>query len=167
MRGLPPAAVCRNVNGQRFILPAFFLAFLLLFSVLQAGAQARDARAIAAAKNTSVHRIDPLLPDKPCEKWLREVAGPQARITWEVNDCGEQAGNPELDKGRDFPMCAEAQVTLQGKRKLSVAFSVGTFKTGVHTGSVRFAYAVVNGPGGPTRSIRKLSQVPEVIKATP
>jgi len=148
-------------------LPAFFLAFLLSASVLQAGAQARDARAIAAAKNTSVHRMDPSLPDRPLERWLREVAGRQARITWEVNDCGEQTGNPETDKGRDFPMCAEAQVTLQGKRKLYVAFSVGTFKTGVHTGSVRFAYAVIHRPGGRDRSIRKLSQLPEAIKATP
>lgn len=149
------------------IVPAFFVAFLLSVSVLQAGAQARDARAIAAAKNTSVHRLDSSLPDKTLANWLQDVVGHQTPITWEVNDCGEQTGNPESDKGRDFPMCAEAQATLRGKRKLYVAFSVGTFKTGVQADSVRFAYAVIVGPDGPARSIRKLSQVPEAVKAAP
>jgi hypothetical protein len=148
-------------------LLATLIAFALSISGLQAGTQARDARAIAAAEQTSVHRIDPSLPDKPFIEWLRDVAGPQARINWEVNDCGEQTGNPESDKGRDFPMCAEAQVTLQRKSKLSVALSMGTFKTGVQPGSVRFAYAVITGPGGSARSIKKLSQVPEAVKATP
>jgi hypothetical protein len=148
-------------------MSAFILAFLLSAGVPQAATQARDAEAIAVANNTSVQRMDPSLPDKPLEKWLREVVGHQARITWEVNDCGEQTGNPEADKGRDFPMCAEAQVTLQPKRKLYVAFSVGTFKTGVHAGSVRFAYAAITGRGSPARSIRKLSQVPKAIKASP
>jgi hypothetical protein len=149
------------------LVPAFFVAFLLSVSVLQAGAQARDARAIAAAKNTSAHRLDSSLPDKTLAKWLQDVVGHQTPITWEVNDCGEQTGNPEVDKGRDFPMCAEAQAALEGRRKLYIAFSVGTFKTGVQARSVRFAYAVVNGPDGPARSIRKLSQVPGAIKASP
>lgn len=148
-------------------MPAFFLAFLLSVSVLQAGTQARDASAIAAAKKASVHRMDPALPDRPLEKWLREVAGPQARITWEVNDCGEQTGNPEADKGRDFPMCAEAQVRLKEKATLYVSVSVGTFKTGVRPGSVRFAYAVIEHPAGRAKSISKLSQVPEAIKTAP
>ena len=148
-------------------MSSFILAILLSAGVPQTVTQARDAEAIAAAKNASVQRIDPSLPDKTLEKWLREIVGRQARITWEVNDCGEQTGNPEADKGRDFPMCAEAQVSLQGKRKLYVAFSVGTFKTGVHAGSVHFAYAAITGRGSPARSIRKLSQLPKAIKASP
>jgi hypothetical protein len=146
---------------------AIFIAFLFSVSVLQAGAQARDARAVAAAKNASVHRMDNALPDRPLEKWLREVVGQQAGITWEVNDCGEQTGNPELDKDRDFPICVEAQVRLKPKSTLYVSFSVGTLKTGVRSGSVRFAYAVVEQPGGRSLSIRKLSQVPEAVKAAP
>jgi hypothetical protein len=148
-------------------LLAAFLAFALSISVSQAGTQAHDAQAIAAAKNTSVHRLDPSLPDTPFVKWLRVVVGPQAHITWELNDCGEQTGNPESDKGRDFPMCAEAQVTLQRNNKLSIALSVGTLKTGVQPRSVGLAYAAIIGPGGSARSIRKLSQVPEAIKPTP
>lgn len=146
---------------------AILLAFALSVSASQADTQARDARAIAVAKNTSIHRLDASLPDKPLAKWLRKVVGPQAPIAWEVNDCGEQAGNPEADKGRDFPICVEAQVTLQQKSKLSVSVSVGTLKTGVQPASVGLAYVVIVTPDGEARSIRKLSQVPEAIKAGP
>ncbi|HEV2246317.1 MAG TPA: hypothetical protein VGW37_06660 [Terriglobia bacterium] len=143
------------------------LAFALSVSASQADTQARNAQAIAAAKNTSVHRLDPSLPEKSLAKWLREVVGPHTPITWEVNDCGEQTGNPEADKGRDFPICAEAQVTLQQKSRLSVSVSVGTLKTGVQPGPVGLAYAVIVRPDGTTRTIRKLSQVPEAIKVIP
>lgn len=146
---------------------SILLAIALSIGGPQAVTPARDARAIAAAKNTSVHRLDPSLPDKPLAKWLRDVVGPQAPIGWEVNDCGEQTGNPESDKGRDFPICVEAQVTLPQKRTLSVSVSVGTLKTGVQPASVGLAYAVIVGPDGSARSIRTLSQVPEAIKAAP
>jgi hypothetical protein len=148
-------------------LLATFLAFALSMGGSQADTRARDARAIAAAKSTSVQRLDPSLPDRPLEKWLRGVVGPQSQITWEVNDCGEQTGNPESDKGRDFPICAEAQVPLKQKSTLYVSVSVGTLKTGVQPGSAGLAYAVIMGPGGSARSIRKLSQVPEAIKQSP
>lgn len=146
---------------------ATLLAFALSLGGPQASVQARDARAIAAAKNTSARRLDPSLPDRPLEKWLRQAVGPQARIAWEVNDCGEQTGNPEVDKGRDFPICAEAQVALPEKRTLHVSLSVGTLKTGVRAASVQFAYAVIVQPRGPAKSISKLSQVPGAIKAAP
>jgi hypothetical protein len=143
---------------------ATLLAFALSVSGPQADTQARDARAVAAAKHASVHRMDSSLPDTPLEKWLREVVGPKAGITWEVNDCGEQTGNPEVDKGRDFPMCVEAQVRLKPANTLHISVSVGTLKTGVHPGSIRFADAVVEQPGARYKSISKLSQVPEAIK---
>ncbi|HET7216222.1 MAG TPA: hypothetical protein VFL79_21720 [Terriglobia bacterium] len=145
----------------------FLLALALSISGSQAGGQARDAEAIAAAKHASAHRLDPSLPEKSLAQWLRDVAGPKAPIAWEVNDCGEQTGNPEADKGRDFPVCAEAQVALRGKRTLYVSFSVGTLKTGVRAGSVQFAYAVIVPPAGPAKSISKLSQVPSAIKGAP
>ena len=140
------------------------MALVLALSGLQAGLQARDAKAIAAAKNTSVHQIEPSLPNKAFSVWLRNLVGPKAHIQWEVNDCGEQTGNPESDKGRDFPMCAEVQVELAGKRKLSISLSVGTFKTGAHAGPARFFYAFILQPDGSSRLINKLSQVPGAIR---
>lgn len=143
---------------------AVLLALALSIGVSQSDTQARDARTIATAKNISVHRLDPSLPNKTLAKWLRGVVGRQVPIAWEVNDCGEQTGDPGSDKGRDFPICVEARVTLQQESKLSISIAVGTVKTGVQPASVGLAYVVIVGPDGSARSVRKLSQLPEAIK---
>jgi hypothetical protein len=82
-----------------------------------------------------------------------------------VNDCGEQTGNPLLDKGRDFPLCTEARIVLGVKRKLFILLPVGTVKTGVKTGPVSFFYAVVVESDGSMNWVKNLSGVPEAIKA--
>ena len=146
-------------------MSAYIIALVLALGSPPGGVRARDAKAVQVAKNTSVHQMEPSLPDKPFGAWLRDLVGPQAEIRWEVNDCGEQTGNPQLDKGRDFPMCAEAQVNLGGKRKLSIGLSVGTFKTGVKAGPASFYDAAIAEPDGSIIGIRNLSQVPEAIKA--
>lgn len=130
----------------------------------QNATQVRDAKAIEAAKNANVHQIESSLPDQPFAQWLRQVVGAQAEIKWEVNDCGEQTGNPSLDKGRDFPMCVEAQATLAGKRKLFVSLSVGTFKDGVKTGTPSFSYALIVEPDGSRKLVKSLAQLPDAIK---
>ncbi len=145
-------------------MTAHIFVLLLALGTPQAGVQGRDAIALQAAKNASVHRLEASLPDKHFGVWLRELAGPQAKIQWEVNDCGEQTGDSRSDQGRDFPMCVEAQVALVGNRKLSIALSVGTFKTGVKAGAISFYSAAVVDPGGAVTGIKNLSQVPGVIK---
>jgi hypothetical protein len=126
--------------------------------------QSRDARAIEVAKNTEARAIDASLPQKRFELWLRDLVGSQAKILWEVNDCGEQTGDPSLDKDRDFPMCAEAQVVLKDKRKLHIVLPVGTFKTGIRAGPASFFYAVVVDPDGSQHWVEKLSGIQEAIK---
>ena len=126
--------------------------------------QDRDAAAIAAAKATIVRDIESTLPAVTFEVWLRDVVGPQAVIKWNVNDCGEQTGNPAQDKGRDFPMCAEAEVGLAGDRKLYVMLVVGTFRRGVGPGSPKLWAAVIAKAGEDPKFIDRLAQVPAVIK---
>ena len=147
------------------MMQASVILFVLALNSQQSALQARDAKAIETAKNTNVHRIEPSLPNKAFAQWLRDVAGTQAEIKWEVNDCGEQTGDPALDKDRDFPICAEAQVILAGKRRLSVSLSVGTFKTGPKTGPAGLWYAVIIEPDGSLTPVKSLSRLPEAIKA--
>jgi hypothetical protein len=144
--------------------------YVLLFMLLGLNSTAvqnpaSDAKAIEAAKHTSVGQIENSLPDKPFEEWLRDLIGPQAHMSWEVNDCGEQTGNPEIDKGRNFPMCVSAVVDLAGKRKLDVQLVVGTFKSGVKTGPASFHHAAILVPNGQTNFVKSLSLLPEAIKA--
>jgi hypothetical protein len=125
---------------------------------------ADDAKAIEATKHTSVRQIENVLPDKPFEEWLRDMVGPQTKIAWEVNDCGEQSGNPEVDKGRDFPMCVSALVDLAANRNLDVQLVVGTFKSGVTTGPASFHHAAIVAPSGQIEFVKSLSRLPEAIK---
>jgi hypothetical protein len=126
-----------------------------------------DEVVILAAKRADVQEIDPKIdPKQPrleLEAWLRRVLGPQPRMTWEVNDCGEQSGNPAIDKGRDFPMCVEIHVALADKRDLYVSIMLGTFATGL-SGRPALRHAVVNAPDGRMTWIKTLSDVPAAIR---
>lgn len=140
------------------------LLFILLDLIGTAlGMPGGDAKAIEAARQTSVRQIEDSLPDMPFEKWLRGLVGPQRRIAWEVNDCGEQSGNPEIDKGRNFPMCVSALVDLGADQRLDVQLVVGTFQTGAGTGPAGFHHAAVFKPNGPIKFYKSLTQLSEAI----
>ena len=97
----------------------------------QSSAQQKTERAtIEYAKAVLVSALDKTLPRVSLEFFLANESD-GARIQWEVNDCGEETGNPETDRGRDFPMCVEAEVFLKDQRSLNVSLVVGTFKKGV------------------------------------
>lgn len=78
----------------------------------------RDAKLISAARRASVHKLDSTLPDLPFEKWLAKESGPDAKYHWEVNDCGEQSGNPN-DAG-SVPLCVEVDSTLKDGREIVI-----------------------------------------------
>lgn len=92
---------------------------------------ARDQRAIELARQIPVSMLEAGLPNQPLVQWLAEAAGAGAKIDWEVNDCGEQTGNPDLDRGRDFPLCVEAIAKLANGRIANVFVVVGTFQKGI------------------------------------
>ena len=130
-----------------------------------AGDPSRDAAAIEAAKKAIVHQIDPALPRTTFESWLRGLAGAKAVTRWEVNDCGEQTGNPSLDKERDFPMCAQVQVSLGGNRELTLSLAVGTGRKGVTPEPPDFVSGYVTESGGPPTWIKSLAEVPAIIRS--
>ena len=86
------------------------LSVLLLTVYLWAqppSANKKQKAAIQRAKNLIVSSFDRSLPNVSLEFFLKYEAG-GAPIKWEVNDCGEQTGNPATDRGHDSPMCVEA-----------------------------------------------------------
>ena len=143
--------LCRGPWSLAILLTAVLLAALC------AGAQTRlEAAAIARAKRLPVAQLDPgLRTAMPLEAWLKAEAGPGAKIAWESNDCGEQSGNPEADRGRDFPLCAEADLALSGGRKLVVMIAVGTFQRGL-AGKPAVWFLELQEPGKPAMTLRSL-----------
>ena len=136
---------------------------IVLFGLGQNPTSGRDAAAIDAAKQVLVQAIDPALPRLSFEAWLRGVVRTEVTTKWEVNDCGEQTGDPKRDQGRDFPMCGEVQISLGGQRELHVSLAVGTFKKGVG-GVPRFWAAYVSKAGGSPEWIKGLAAIPSAIR---
>ena len=139
--------------------------FVFLNMAFSQEALERDKMAINIAKQTRVREIDNSLPDMPYEEWLLELAGAKTRVSWEVNDCGEQTGDLSIDHARDIPMCVESLVAFEGNTKLHVVLHVGFFNKGITAKSAYFFYAVIIKPDGHQDwSIKKLSQLPNAIK---
>jgi len=85
---------------------------------------------LAAARSTLASQIETGLPDQPIESWLAALVSDNASLTWELNDCGEQTGNPEIDAARDLPICAEIAASHVNQR-IFLYFFVGTKSMGV------------------------------------
>jgi hypothetical protein len=117
-----------------------------------------DKAAIRRAKNLIVSTIDRSLPNVSLEFFLRNE-GRGAPIKWEVNDCGEQTGGPATDRGRDFPMCVEADFDVKDGTAVSVLISVGTFKGGT-SGVSALITVTITDPSGNSRPVRHLSDLP-------
>ncbi len=84
----------------------------LIVSVLAgdaAAVQNREDLTIERARRVSAAFLDPALPASPFEQWFRRVLESPGPIVWEVNDCGEQTGDPAVDRARDLPICVEAR----------------------------------------------------------
>jgi hypothetical protein len=86
-----------------------------------------EKAAIRRAKSLIVSSFDRGLPNVSLEFFLKNEGG-GAPIKWEVNDCGEQNGNPTTDDRRDPPMCVEADFEAKNLTSVSVLVSVGTLK---------------------------------------
>jgi hypothetical protein len=139
---------------------------LLTIALTPVTPQGDDSPAIRHARQAPVREIDPALPRISFDEWLHGVVGRDAVITWETNDCGEQTGNPTLDRGRDFPVCAEARSDLGARGVLRVSLIVGSVAKGV-SGIPGFYMATLDGPGGPPHHLRTLPQVRAVVQTAP
>ena len=139
--------------------------FVAVFGIsLLAAAQesTRDQRAIEQAQQTPVSMLEAGLPNQPLGQWLRDAVGPSAKITWEVNDCGEQTGNPDLDRGRDFPLCVEGVAKLTDGRLVSVSVAMGTFQKGISGTPSLWSIAILMGDR--YESVQMLRDLPARIK---
>jgi hypothetical protein len=102
---------------------AAVIAVLAAFVATAAGAQEPDEeRIFTFIKGTPVKELDSALPKMRFERWLLDVVGKGVELRWSINDCGEQAGDPDVDAKRDLPICAGVEArTRQGPRVSSPA----------------------------------------------
>jgi hypothetical protein len=123
-----------------------------------------DVALIEAVRSTVAREFDSHLPPLSFEEWLKGTVGSQARTQWEVNDCGEQTGNPALDRGRDSPKCVQFRAELEGGRALILLLSAGSQRR-QPASLPGYHFGVLTLPRGGQLEIRRLSDLPSAIKA--
>jgi hypothetical protein len=117
-----------------------------------------EKAAIRRAKSLIVSSFDRSLPNVSLEFFLKNEGG-GAPIKWEVNDCGEQNGNPATDDRRDPPMCVEADFEAKNLTAVTVLVSVGTFKGGP-SGVPALLRVTITDLSGISRPVRHLGDLP-------
>ena len=119
-------------------------------------------RALSYAKRISVSQLDPSLRKQAFAQWFKQAVGPDAEISWEVNDCGEQTGG-DNQKGRDIPTCVEAQASLSDGRKVVVRVAVGSLRRGI-LGRPALYYSVVMDKTE-IRDVKNLGDLPRLLSS--
>ncbi len=118
-----------------------------------------EARAIQKVRSARAGTIERGLPDEIFEAWFSRAAGPGARISWEVNDCGEQTGDPKVDRLRDIPLCVEAAASLPDGRTAGASIMVGSEKKGL-SGPLAVNVVYIAGKDTPPVILQKLADLP-------
>lgn len=137
---------------------------LVVLALTVTVSQAPDTAAISAAKNTIARDIDKTLPAVKFETWLQGLVGAPTPLTWGVTDCGEQTGNPSLDRGRDVPICVEVIATLAGSRRLVLSLLAGSRERGLTTGALAlYSAAIIEPTPKPVAWIKTLAEIPRLI----
>ncbi len=143
---------CHNCH---VLFPMIVLLTLVLATTEFLFCQIPESTAVEYVKLTPVSEIDSSLPHIPFSQWLQEIVGDSIIVTWELNDCGEQTGNPGIDSAVDIPSCVEADCELAPGQRLSIFISIGTNKRGITGGPEVFDIYLQT--GAESHSFRSLS----------
>ena len=108
------------------------IALLGISVAVTAAAQGLDEeRILTFIKGTPAKDLDSKLPKMRFERWLLDVVGKGVELRWELNDCGEQSGDPEVDSQRDLPICAGVDAKLDNGRAFQILLAIGTQRKGI------------------------------------
>ena len=124
---------------------------------------AADDEKVSFAKSLTAREYDNTLPSIPIEKWLRSILKESIVIEWGayITDCGEQTGNPEIDKERDIPLCAEVELKEDNNLVGYLLFFIGTENEGVVKEKACLYYGHINS-NGKQIAIKKLSDLANI-----
>lgn len=133
----------RGIQGMKHFV--YLISMFLLAGIAYASGSKQEKLALDKGQNVLVSSFDKSLP-KVTLKFFLESESDGAEIRWEVNDCGEQSGNP-ADRGRDFPTCVEASFATEDGRTVDVMVAVGTTQKGVSGTPALFSSTITDDKG--------------------
>lgn len=107
----------RVVRSTLLTLPIFFCSEITY--------ACSDQEMLQGTKSVAASKIEAGLPDSSFESWLEKPIGASVG-KWEVNDCGEQTGEP-TSEGRDYPLCVDLIAKLPSDEYAFIRLSIGSF----------------------------------------
>lgn len=139
--------------------------FLLLCMVCVTGSlcaqsteEEQDNALIERTKSLLVSTLDGSLPKIRLDYFLNYESGGN-EIRWEVNDCGEQTGNPE--NNQEIPTCVEADFDSD-RRTVVVMIAIGSTRQ-ARSKSPTLFNASITDPNGQIHSLRHLGDLPREL----
>jgi hypothetical protein len=127
-----------------------------------AHAQISETKAIEYVRQLSPSVLDTTLPKGHFSDWLTRILGEDTTVEWELNDCGEQTGDPAIDKQRDLPVCVGIYAHLTDRRRLWITILVGTNNKGLIDSPA--IYSVDLESDGQIRTIKRLSDLENALR---
>lgn len=112
------------------LLVTYIILILLLIAV---SVPASGDERVQFAKSLSAKTFDRNLPSVPVEKWLLTRLPKDVHAEWgkSITDCGEQTGDPAIDRRRDLPLCAEIELKKDSALVGYLLLSIGTERKGL------------------------------------
>ena len=88
---------------------------------------------VSFARSFPAKAYDSSLPNLPVDQWLVSQLPKGMIAVWGdyITDCGEQTGDPAVDRQRDMPLCAEVELKQDGKVVGHFLLSIGSERKGV------------------------------------
>lgn len=115
---------------------------------------------VTFAKSLLAKDYDSSLPSVSIEQWLESIL-PHGTVTvWGNNetDCGEQTGDPDIDKERDMPLCVEVTLVQKNRTVGYLSLLVGTDKKGKLKNNAGLYYGFIK-QGEKTINLKKLREL--------
>jgi TonB family protein len=135
---------------------------LCVWMSVVAQSESLEKQAISIAQQAPVSSLDVQLPNRPFSSWFSEIVGQDARVVWQLSECGGPA-SAQGGAEQDLPVCAEASVLMPNGIRMILAISVGTFKKGV-TGRPAFFRAVIES-GEQLYQVRRLRDLQGMLQS--
>ena len=91
-----------------------------------------DQEIIARAKAAKLSDLTKGMSDQQFGAWIENNFSQKAKISWEVNDCGENDGSGHQE---ELPVCAEVDLNFPKGEQIGISVAVASVKvaTGKHT----------------------------------
>ena len=112
------------------------------------------------AKSLPARNYDKSLPSVPAEQWLTSILPRGIVAVWgdNVTDCGEQTGDPAIDRERDMPLCVEIELKQKDRSVGYLLLFVGTEKKSKLEETAGLYYGYIR-QGDKTIDLKKLREI--------